>query len=270
MKTIVIPTDFSPLADSAVQYGAQLAQAIQADMVLLSVYMVPVAINEAAVTVLSAEELKNNADEGLQRIQQQLQHSFPDIPVRTESRLGDVVDELHNICKEVNAFAVVMGVHHLSDMEQLLFGSSTLSAIRHIPYPIIAVAADTIFRWPQRMVLATDLVNLDKFPAEKITELAETFKARLHMVHVTDKDASVEENAVAPLAAQLPTLQPVCDVIKDEDIAHGLQQYVQQQQADWLLLIPHERSFFQRLFSKTHIKNILDHISIPVVSVGER
>ena len=269
MKTIVIPTDFSPLADSAVQYGAQLAQAIQADIILLSVYMVPVTITEAPVTVLSAEELKNNADEGLRRVQQQLQQSFPHIPVRAESRLGDVVDELRHLCKETNPFVVVMGMHHLSDMEQLFFGSSTISAIRHIPYPIIAVAADTVFQLPQRMVLATDLVNLDKFPTERITELVETFKARLHVVHVTDTDKPVEENAAAAVTAQLPTLQPAYDVIKDEDIAHGLQQYVQQQQADWLLLIPHERSFFQRLFSKTHIKNILDHISIPVVSVGE-
>jgi len=90
------------------------------------------------------------------------------------------------------------------------------------------------------------------------------------VVHVADENAAVEETAITTqLRNKLFLLQPVYHLIKDNEVVHGLQQYIQQQQADWLLLVPHEYSFFQRIFSKTHIKTILDHISIPVVSIAE-
>lgn len=269
MKTIILPTDFSPVADHAINFGAQLAQAIQADILLLSVYMVPVTMNEVPVTMVSAEELKNNAEEGLRRVQLSLQQSFPDVPIKTESRLGDVVDELKNICKEVNPFAVVMGTHHLSGVEQALFGSNTISAIRHIHSPIIAVATQTAFQFPKNIALATDFENLAKFPTERITSFVQTFNANLHVVHVTENAAEEDTTIATQLRNKLSLLQPSYYLIKDDNIEHGLQQYIQQQQIDWLLLVPHDYNFLQRLFSKTHVKSILDHISIPVVSIAE-
>lgn len=270
MNTIIVPTDFSPLADDALQYSAQLAQAIQAELLLLSVYMVPVTTNETAVTMIPLEEIKDNADEGLNRLQQQLQQTYPNVMVRVESRLGDVVSELENICQQYQPFAIVMGRHHLSGMEQALFGSSTLSAIRHIDFPIITIAAGTTFQLPQNIVLATDLADIEKFPAQKIMQLLQPFTASLHIVHIADeKTTNDAAERATGLISSLAALQPVFEVVQHNDTAEGLQQYIQQHNAEWLILIPHEYNLLQRVFSKLHIKSILDHISIPVVSVAE-
>lgn len=271
MNTIIVPTDFSPLADDAMHYGAQLAQAIEAELLLLSVYMVPVTMNESPATMIPAEEIKDNADEGLERLQRVLHQSYPGLVVRTESRLGDVVDELENVCTQYQPFAVIMGRHHLSGMEQALFGSSTLSAIRHIACPIITIMADTAFRIPQTIVLATDLVNTNKFPAQKIIQLLQPFSSALHIVHISEEKIPDEKAEKATsLTSQLAVLQPVYHIVQDNDIAQGLQQYIQQHNVDWLLLIPHEHNILQRVFSRLHIKSILDSIAIPVVSIAEK
>lgn len=270
MNTIIVPTDFSPLADDALHYGAQLAQAIQAELLLFTVYMVPVTTNETAVTMIPIEEIKDSADEGLKRVQQDVQQSYPNVAVRTESRLGDVVNELEDVCRQYQPYAVVMGRHHLSGMEQALFGSSTLSAIRHLDCPIITVAADTTFEQPKNIVLATDLADIEKFPAQKIMQLLQPFNAALHIVHIADENTTADTTKKATeLTTPLAALQPSFQIVQHSDIAQGIQQYIEQHHAEWLILIPHEHNLLQRVFSKQHIKSILDHISIPAVSVAE-
>jgi len=41
MKRILVPTDFSPAAENATAYAAQLARQIEASLVLLHVYQLP-------------------------------------------------------------------------------------------------------------------------------------------------------------------------------------------------------------------------------------
>jgi nucleotide-binding universal stress UspA family protein len=232
--------------------------------------MVPVTTNETAVTMIPMEEIKDSADEGLKRLQQSVQQSYPDVAVRIESRLGDVVNELEDVCRQYQPYAVVMGRHHLSGMEQALFGSSTLSAIRHIDCPIIAVAAGTAFELPKNIVLATDLADIEKFPAQKIIRLLQPFNAAVHIVHIADEETPIEEAQKGTLlTTPLAALRPNFEIIQHSDIAQGLQQYIEQHHAEWLILIPHEYNLLQRVFSKQHIKSILDHISIPAVSVAE-
>ena len=65
MKTIIIPTDFSPIATNALHYGIDMAQTINASVLLMHVYQVPLAIADVPVVVISEDELKNNAEEKL-------------------------------------------------------------------------------------------------------------------------------------------------------------------------------------------------------------
>ena len=67
MKTIVVPTDFSASAEHASIYAAELAKSINATVLLLHVYQMPITMSDFPVLIISAEELKNNADKGLQR-----------------------------------------------------------------------------------------------------------------------------------------------------------------------------------------------------------
>src|SRR5215208_2527895 len=143
MKTIVVPTDFSAPAENAMLYAGQLAQTISASVFLLHVYQIPVSMNDVPVMMISAEELKNSADAGLARTGEVLQQAYPELAISMESRLGDVVDELNDVCEELNPFVIVVGKHGTSGVEKLLFGSTSLSIIRHARMPVIAVPDST-------------------------------------------------------------------------------------------------------------------------------
>src|SRR6186713_953667 len=89
MKTIVVATDFSASAENAMLYAGQLASTINASVLLLHVYQVPVGMNDLPVLMISTEELKTNAESGLTRAKELCKKNFASIEVKTESRLGD-------------------------------------------------------------------------------------------------------------------------------------------------------------------------------------
>jgi nucleotide-binding universal stress UspA family protein len=267
MKTLIVPTDFSPAADNAMHYAAQLARQVQAGILLTHIYQIPVSMNDMPVILVSAEELKKNADEGLERCAQDLARTHPGLRINTESRLGDVNDELEDISKDLNPVAIVMGSHGSSDLERLIFGSNTLSVIRQNRYPVIAVPAQFKQFSLQNVVLAVDLLEGQKFPVEQIKEFMQHLNANINVVHVTNKEGSDTDLQRDILLNQLHSLNPSFQVVRNENVRNGLIQYLQEVNADLLLLFPHQHNFMERLFFKLHTLDIVKHTTIPVMTI---
>ncbi|MEI6947522.1 universal stress protein [Paraflavisolibacter sp. H34] len=273
MKPIIIPTDFSSSADNAAHFGAQLASALGSTLYLLNVYQIPVSISDIPVMMISGEELKKNADEGLERSREELQKTYPELAIVTESRLGDVTTELKDFCREVDPLAVLIGSHEESGFERLLFGSTTLSVIRHLQCPVMAIPAASRFAPVRNVVFATDLQALSPATALKIVNLTQLFSASLHIVHVDvggeDPAAHPPGEQVKKLENQLQPLQAVFHEIKDGDVGHGMQSYAEQNQADLIIAVQHKHSFWERFLWKDHCESVLTHVQVPLLVLPE-
>ena len=127
MKTIVVATDFSASAENGMLYADNLANNINCSILLLHVYQIPVGMNEVPLLMVSTDELKNNADNGLSRAKDLLKTSFSGLEIHTESRMGDVINELRDVCKKINPVLIVVGKHGASGVEEFLFGSTSFS-----------------------------------------------------------------------------------------------------------------------------------------------
>jgi nucleotide-binding universal stress UspA family protein len=52
MKLIIVPTDFSPLADNALKYAMDLATAMEGSLMLLNVYQLPISFSEVPMVTI--------------------------------------------------------------------------------------------------------------------------------------------------------------------------------------------------------------------------
>lgn len=225
MKKILVPTDFSPAAETAARYGALLAKEAGASLLLLNVYQVPITMGDMPVMMVSVEELKQNADKALTEAKRMVEAYSPGIEVQVESRLGDLEDEVNDIAGLHDTLAVVVGSKGYRGLEKFLFGNTALSLIRNCRVPVISVPADVKISAPKNLVLATDLQNTAEVPAGKIVELAQLLGAKLHIVHV--KESNEEPVGEQQLLQSMQALDPVFHRVKDDDVIHGLQQYVE-------------------------------------------
>ena len=72
MKTLLVATDFSPAATNAANYAADMALAINATVVLLHVYQMPVIYLEVPVAY-TEEEMRRDAQKNINRLKGELQ-----------------------------------------------------------------------------------------------------------------------------------------------------------------------------------------------------
>ena len=263
MKTIVLATDFSTSAENAMLYAGQLANDINASLLLLHVYQIPVGMNDMPLLTISTDELKNNADAGLLRAKEMLQKNFNGLSVQTESRLGDVVDELKDVCKKTDPLFIIVGKHGASGVQQILFGSTSLSVIRNTTYPVIVVPDRFLNQKIKSSALAID-ASVETVCVEKIKKLVNELKTHLHIIHVKqEKSASLQvKELISELNSQYST-------IYDHEFIHGIESYITENEIDLLIILPHKHNLVERLFLKTHTKELLKKISIPIMCICE-
>ncbi|MBB1283372.1 universal stress protein [Flavisolibacter sp. BT320] len=264
MNTIIVPTDFSPAADNAVTFAGRLAQQLNATVFLLHVYQLPVPMTDYPVLMVTGDDLKKGADDGLIRAREAAQKRFTDVSFEIESRLGDVATEIEDAAKERNAFALVVGTKDLSGFERFLFGDTTISLIKNSSFPVIGVPESSTIGVPQNMVLATDFTNVDEIPTRTIAGIAGLLGANLHVVHVEEKESNYYPEE---LMAAFTDINASYHAIKDDDVAEGLKHYVEQNSIDMVLVLPHKHNLYERLFFKGHTKGILHAMPVPVMSL---
>lgn len=265
MNTIVVPTDFSSAADNATAYAAQLSRQLQAPVLLLHVYQLPVPMTDYPVLMVTNEDLKKGADEGLHRALEAAQKQHPGIAFETESRLGDVATEIEEVCKEREAFALVVGAKDLSGFERFLFGDTTTSLLKNASFPVIAVPETTNGGVPTNIVLATDLQNLADVPAEKIAAITQKLGAALHVVHVDGGNDDTESPDL--LMNRLQGIRASYHSVREDDVSEGLRHYVESNKIDLVVVVPHQHNLYERLFFKGHTQAILQALPVPVMSV---
>ncbi len=275
MKVIVVPTDYSAVAVNAMNYAIEMAQAVNSNLMLVHVYQIPVSLsNDVYVPIIGPEELQKINDERIQELKREVEHiSSGKLKVYAEARLGNVVDELEELCKSLKPLAVVMGTKGESAVERIFLGSNTLMAIRHLTSPVIVVPPGAIFKGIKKIGLACDFkMVVESIPTELIRELVNTFHAELEVLNVDYnskhfKPDTPEQSLL--LHTLLEDLKPKYFFINNPVVEDGISEFAENNNIDLLVVIPKKHKLLDSLFQKSHTRQLAFHSHIPIVSVHE-
>lgn len=275
MKTIIIPTDFSPIATNALHYGIDMAQTINASILLLNVYQVPVTITDVPVVLITVEDLQKNAEERLASLRKEAEHiTSGNIKIYTEALLGNVSEELEILCNKINPFAVVMGTVGASAAERVFFGSNTLSAIRHLTWPVISVPPGKQFgNGINKIGFACDFRDVVKTtPIHLIKEFVKEFNAELLVLNVDHKERhfkpeTPEESLL--LDTMLEDVKHSYNFIEHKDIEDGINEFAEKNNIDLLIAIPKKHKLLESIFKPSSTKQLVIQSHIPVMCIHE-
>lgn len=275
MKTIVIPTDFSPAATNALHYGMEMAKTIDASLLLFHAYQVPVSFTDTPLVLVSVEELKQSAEAQLEKLKKEVEHiSSGSLKIYTEIRLGNMSDELELLCEKIQPFAIVMGTKGTSGLEKVLFGSNTLTAIRHLKWPVITVPPGKQFgAGIKRIGFACDYKEVVKTtPAAVIIQFAKVFQAALHVLNVDYHDKhfkpeTPEQSAL--LHTMLEECNPEYHFIEHRDVEDGINEFAEKNNIDLVIAIPKKHKLLDALFSTSSTRQLVFQSHVPVMCVHE-
>lgn len=275
MKTIIAPTDFSPVSLNAVNFAADMAIALDAGLLLFNVYNIPVAYGEVPVALVSVDEIKNSSDEQLEQLKKNILHvTSGKLKVFTESKMGNIVDELEALCKEIQPLVVIMGAKGHSGLENILFGSTALTAIRHLTWPVICVPPGKEYGTGIKKIgFACDFKEVAKTtPVHLIKQMVQEFGAELYVINVDHnekhfKPGTPEESFV--LHQLLEELKPQYHFIDNPDIEEGINNFAEANNLDLIIAIPKKHKLLDGIFKPGQTKKLVFHSHIPVMCVHE-
>lgn len=275
MKTIIVPTDFSPIATNAMHYAIDMAKKVNASLLLLHVYQVPVSFTDTPIVLVSIEDLRKGAEEQVAHLKTEVEHfTSGSLKVYTETRLGNVADELENLCNKINPFAVVMGTKGASGVERILFGSNTLTAIRHLTWPVICVPPGKTFGdGIKKIGFACDFKDVVKTtPTHYIVDFVKEFNAELDVLNVDYhnkhfKPETPEQSAL--LHTMLEEANPIYHFIEHADIEDGINEFAEKNNIDLIITIPKKHRLLEGVFKPSSSKQLVYQSHVPVMCVHE-
>ena len=270
MKTILVATDFSPAATNAANYAAEMARVIDANLLLLHVYQIPVGYLEVPIPV-SLEDLRMGAERQITELKEQLSKKTGNkLYITTEVRVGSFFGELKKVCESAAPYTVVMGSQGTTAAEHLFFGSNTVHAMKHLAWPLITVPDGLIFSSIKKIGVACDFEQVaDTIPVDEIKMLIHDFKAELHILNTGSKKEFKPELISESRLFQemLGALKPNYDFITNSNTDLGIMDFAEKNHIDLLIVFPKRHNLFDKLMHRSHTKRLVLHSYVPVMAL---
>ena len=270
MKTILVATDFSPAASNAVDYAADMALCIKADLLLLHIVQVPISYSDVPV-VITQEDLLRGVEQQIEELKQKLvAKTNGTLQIGTEVRMGGFFTELKAFCENSHPYAVIMGSQGTTAAERLFFGGHAAHAMRHLEWPLITIPPGARFSAIKKIGLACDFNKVvDTMPVEEVKMLVNDFNARLEVLN-TGPEGTYDPEVVFEsglLQEMLAGLNPGYHFISSENIDKGIVDFADRNQIDLLIVLPKRHGLLGELVHKSHTKQLVLHSHVPVIAL---
>jgi nucleotide-binding universal stress UspA family protein len=258
MKRILIPTDFSPVADSAVRFAVNLFKAHFPEFVFFHSGDVDNTELQAKIFALG---LGDNLIGG--------KHSYICIDKSFKAEL------VNNLITEHKIDVVVMGTHgYHTPLVPDLFGSNTAAILQSSPVPVIAVPPGEVFNAMRKIVYASDLINLAE-ELEQVIRFAKLNHSQIDVLHVTPVYPNffdIDKINVPELINQISIKHGVSGIkyvieqtTFSNQVLRGIDMYLKSCDADVLAFFHAERSWIDKILDPSSTVQEVTHIKIPVL-----
>jgi nucleotide-binding universal stress UspA family protein len=273
MKTIIAATDFSSSSVNAVNYAADLAIAIDAKLVLMHVVKAPITLSEVPMPGPIFEDMISFENQELQKLGSALEErTGGKINISTELLIGTVEHQISEMSKHQKPFAIAMGFTEGNPVERFFFGSKTLSAAKHLTFPVLAIPENAVFKGIHKIGLACDLeIDDDSFPFEALKKVLSAFNASLDIIRVSKKDRYASPGDLAGSVSfqhQLSRFNPVFHFLHYDKIEEGINEFIKRHHLELLIITSRHHGLFE-LFNEKHAKKIILHQNVPVLAIHE-
>jgi nucleotide-binding universal stress UspA family protein len=268
MKKIIIPTDYSESSQITIAYAAHLAQKTGATLVLYHAFFVPVDVTQVPVQLAAVDGLTSENIAKLKVLVQEISEKY-NIEVEYYVSPLPLADELIELVAKIDADLVVMGRHETQDWERTLFGSSMAEVVKKATFPVLVIPEGTQFHPLTHFLFACDYEFIPSAASLSVLqELAIAFQAQLQVLYV-DTSYTTQENSGMDSSISFENLSKEVNrkyvFIEADDILEGIEQAMQEYQADLLIMAPHKHNFLDHLLGKSHTLKMAFDIDMPLL-----
>lgn len=274
MEKILVPTDFSNIANNALEEAVQIAKKTQSSIVLLSV----IEEGSSASVRVTGEMMHKDAEANIfmikriEKVKQDLGEiidRYSDVTIFPEIRLGSPYHSITEIISEHNVDMIVMGTTGSSGIEELVIGSNTEKVVRHAKCPVLSVHDKSTGKY-ENIVFASSLDDKEEGLIKLLKGVQTTYHSKLHLVWVNtpnnfERDKFTKERMrrfMEKHGLKDCTLNIFNDITEDD----GIISFAEEQKADLIAMITHGKTGFAHLIAGSIAEDVVNHTKRPVLT----
>lgn len=273
MKSILLPTDFSDIANNALQYAIHIAQRTNARLTVYHAYRMPLVVGNEVELMFPAvqEDYEKSVNDQLK----ELKMKFPDlrsVQHELKAQMGALVDATSMLSDEKQADLLVMGTSGASGLSEVL-GTRTTDVIDKLDIPVLVVPEHSVYSGVQKIAFAYDyreIQNPQKLDILKT--ITQEFDAELHILYVAKSEEAETSEDFSTLAA----IDSIFENVRHEyrvrvknDVEQGISDYVSENNIDLLVVLPRKHGILDGLFNRSITKKLAYHTHIPLLIVQD-
>jgi nucleotide-binding universal stress UspA family protein len=274
MKNILVPTDFSDVANRAADIAIAIAEKSGAEIHFLYLQITPVQWvkldkekeKRFPETLKQIGHAKGELNELVKKAEKKglKAKQFLVFDVSKEEILKHIPFHHHDF--------VVMGSHGASGAKELFVGSNAQKVLRDATVPVLIIKEKS--QWPfNNIVFASSFEDDVKEPFQSVVKLADLSESNIHLLYVNvpysfeETDRSLEKmhafHKSCPRGGTCTT-----NIYNSLNEERGILKFAESVEADLIALTTHGKTGFLSLMSKSITESLVNHSEIPILSIN--
>ena len=269
MKKLLVPTDFSDNALSALLYAMELSPMLGTDIEVIHVYALP------DTEVISGTKVHEAVEEWthsfIAKGRKRASALVTDLPIQMQVMQGLTEGQLIRVSNDPDIEMIVMGAEGSGGIGKKWFGSVAETVARQAHCPVMLIPESTTFSGFRHILFASDYNAADPAVLDLLTNFAGIFHANIHFVHVEKPGEGAEYTKIEQRILDhlfrngTPSFSFEMTCLHTEDITEGLEQYASQNKIDLLVMVATKRSFWETLFHHSQTKEMILQSKTPMM-----
>lgn len=271
IKKIICPTDFSVAATNAIEYAAELAQELNAELQLLNVQsLFPV----VAIPVgMNINERVSDSSKSLAQTCYEINELFHiqstyEIIATSEGLAKAISDEANENC------LIVMGTNGVDSMYQDFFGSNTYQLIKKAKCHVLMVPEKVTYGIISKIVFAWSYETNYPVLISMLNELISIFNPKIiftpliTFLHVSEQPSSMGNEKFLLLKKEIgfeikEKIKIEFEEIISDDIPESINNYMEKSESDILMMAVMDRELIGNIFHRSVSKKITQIAEYP-------
>lgn len=265
IKRILVPTDFSELADNSLQAALMLASSLKAEIFVVHFYHLLLSMSEIDQTAnpTTEYEFRLEFDSRLKEIQHNARFKYPDLVFHNLVQEGDMLVNIPEIIEAHKIDLLVLGTHGTNIMEEYVYGNNTTAVLKIVTIPVFVVPKSATLVHLKKIVVATNFQERDMDVIKKVSSIAEHFHATIEIVHFSDHVAKGKKNATWMTEFDQVITKNISTQFKNlshSAVSHTeVNKYLADEKVDLFVMTTKGKNLYERLFSGSFTRDMLCH-----------
>lgn len=256
---ILMATDYSQEVMNAERYAVQFALNTDANITFLHVYEEPFISLLMETDV--ADQLKKFKKNELKKLRNHRDELLKTFNIKKELNYNCVVrdgfagTQILDEAKKVYYDIIIVGTHGTSGYRETFFGTHAWKVIKNSSIPVLAIPQDALFKGIKKMVFATEFREGEIPIIQYLSHLSKQFNSELTILHLINYSISKDfeklltNEFLNEVKSQTNNNRLSIEVIKNENLIDGINNYCLNNQVDWLIMSPEKQFLFEKIFT---------------------